>query len=98
MEQGRYYRARRYSLVAASARLATPTGAPMTNAELADETERLQKDGKWSEGAALMRENAAQIIAALRHSDPVLGECEECGHTIVTPLKRLPERQPSSDK
>ncbi len=29
---------------------------------------------------------------------PVMGECEECGHEIVTPLKRLEGAQPQSSE
>lgn len=37
-------------------------------------------------------------LSALSHvAPPVLGECEECGHTIVTPLKRLRPDLPPVD-
>jgi len=60
----------------------------MTNADLADEIEhRIQREveGELAVRIRVLTE-LPQIIAALRQSNPVLGECEECGHTIVTPL------------
>jgi hypothetical protein len=39
---------------------------------------------------AMLRERVRQLEDELRLSKaPVIGECEECGHKIVAPLKRL---------
>jgi hypothetical protein len=62
-----------------------------TNMETEIEIDSLRHQIACLEGSnEMLRERVRQLQDELRLSKaPVIGECEECGHKIVTPLRRL---------